>query len=809
MLKNWLKIYLHQVKNNKFFTALNILGLALGIAGLVFAILYSNDEQSYNALNPGKNDTFFIVSDLGEDKIWGASTGALGPVLPQAIPQIKEHCYMAGWYESNIIKSGGAKVMAEKIIDAQSNFFSFFPASFIKGSAKTALSPTTIAISQDLAQKLFGDADALNKQIEYKEKMYTVKGVYKLEGNASYMPDMVTSMIDWKLDEEVNNWGNFRFALFIKLKNSNDAPLVTKKIESLYYENDTKKNALAKGITPQEYVKRYGDVKIYLEPLKDIRLHTHVGDVPEGAGNYQLLVIMFGLSVLILIMSVANYINLATANAIKRAKEVGVRKILGASKGNIIRQFVFETVITTLFAILLALVIVEVSLPYYNAFLFKNLEMNNNWFYMQLIMIFVVVLLLAGVFPAAYVSKFRAVEVLRGNFGRTKKGIWLRNAMLVVQFAIASFFIIGSYVVYTQVDFLISKDPGFKADQVIDIYYRNPYDFKVPGFKKIVSNRYDHIKERLLAIKGVEMAAANTAGIGGGSNFYTSYGYNGTTVTLENMIVDFNIIEMLHLNLKEGRSLQPRFAQDTVASIILNETAVALLGDKNPLGKYITFGDDTKMEIVGIVKDFHVKGPQDKIGPMAIYHYKNVDWMLQNAHSIYVKVNPQYMESALAGIEKLWLDEVDPDFPFQYDFVDKHFASTYENYVRQRNLFGMLNIMVIAIALFGLFALASFSIQRRMKEIAIRKTLGAETGTLLTELSKQYIVYCIIGFALAFAPAWVLLNKWLDNFAYRIEISAIPFIIGFTVLMVLTLAVVLGRAYRATRLNVLTYLKYE
>lgn len=810
MLKNWIKIFIYNLKGNKVFTALNIVGLSLGIAGLVFAILYRNDEYSYNADNPGKDNIFFTVSDLGEDKVWGSSTGAIDAVRKTALPEVAEHCYMEGWYSSNIIKSGDKKVMAEKVIDAQANFFSFFPSKFITGNDKTALTPTTVALSEDLCLKLFDTTNVLGKDVLYNDKTFIIGGVYRLEGKASYMPDMVINMIDLKLKEDIGNWGNFRFALFLKLKNPKDAAALTKKIEGLYFENDTKKQAKAGGISPEEYVKRFGKIKVILEPLKDIRLHTLAGDVPEGKGNYQLLVIMFGLSVLILIMSIANYINLATANAIKRAKEVGVRKIMGASPRNIIGQFVFETVITTLFAILLALVIIEVSLPYYSNFVHQDLSMNSSRFYMQLVGIFIVVVLMAGVFPAAYVAKFRPVAVLRGNVGRSKRGIWLRNAMLVLQFAIAAFFITGSYVVYSQVNHLITKDKGFNADQVIAVYYRNPYDFRVPGFKKMISNRYDHIKTRLQEIQGVEAVSATTSGIGSGSSFFTSYGFNDNSYALRNMVVDFNALEMLHIKMKEGRSLSQQFAEDTAASVILNETGAKFMGIKGTaVGTMLDWDDSRKLKVIGVAKDFHLDGPQSKIGPMIIYHYKTIDWMLQNAHHIYVKLNPQHRESAIAAIEKLWMEEVDPDFPFHYDFVDKTFARTYEQYVSQRNVFSMLNIVVIIIALFGLFALASFSIERRMKEIAIRKTLGAGTATLLKSLSKQYVLYCIIGFLIAIVPAWLLLDKWLQNFAYRIDLTILPFIISFAALLLLTLVVILGKAYKATRVDVLKYLKYE
>lgn len=808
MIKNWIKIFVYQVKNNKFFTALNLLGLSLGIAGLIFAILYWNDEHSYNAWNPNKDNTYFVISDLGPDMVWGASAAPLGPRIAAEIPEVTEHCYTNTWYLNDVIAFNGKKELASKIIDAQPNFFNFFPFKFIKGRPGTALTPTSIALSEPLAQRLFGTEDPMNKQVVYGDKSLTVKGIYRIEGLSTYMPDAVTSGIDAKFKNETQ-WGNYSWGLFIKLKDVSKAEVVKQKIENLYYNYNTKVSAEKSNMTPKEYIKLYGQTKIKLDLLKDLRLHASVEDSPEGKGNYQFLLIMTVLSVLILTMSVANYVNLATANAIRRAKEVGVRKILGAATGNIIRQFLFETAVITLFAILLALVIVEVSLPYYNIFLHKNLQLNNGQFYIQLLGIFVLVLIVAGVFPAAYVSKFEAVQVLKGNFGRSKKGIWLRNTMLVVQFAIASFFIMGSYIVYSQVHYLTTKDPGFSAAQIIKIYYRNPYDYHIEGYRKALAQKYEHIKERLIKVKGVQQVAAGTIDVGSNGGFLSGYTYNSVELSLQNMAIDFNLLEMLKVKMKEGRSLSEKFSSDTVSSLLLNETAVKMLGIKKPLNDYIYFDQDTKLKIVGVVKDFHVSGLQEKIRPMAFIHYKSMAWMLQNAHAVYVKVSPGEVESAIADIEHIWAEDVDPDFPFTYNFVDKSFAKTYEQYIHQRNLFSLLNILVVVIALFGLFALASYSIQRRMKEIAIRKTLGADTNVLLKELSKQYVVYCIIGFAMAFVPAWLLLDKWLDNFAYRINISYMPFVIGFITLMALTLAVVLGRAWAATRLNILAYLKYE
>lgn len=806
MLNNWLKIYLYQVKNNKFFTALNVLGLSLGIAGLVFAILYWNDEHAYNDWNPDKDRIFYSVVDMGENKVWGASAAPVGPHL-SSIPEVTEYCYMNAWYNDGIFEYKGKKEMFGKVTDAQKNFFSFFPFEFIQGNRATALDEGNIVLSEKAAQRLFGSTDPMGETLRSGDKIYTVKGVYKLAGKSSFAPELVICEINPKLKENESRWGSFSFAMMVKLKDAGQAIAVQEKIGRLYYDFGTKLFAAEGGISPKEYIKRYGETKVYLESLIDLRLHSRVGDVPEGRGSYQFLVIMIGLSLLILLISIVNYVNLATANAIKRAKEVGVRKVLGASKSNIVKQFVFETVLTTLFAVLLAMVIVEISLPYYNSFLGKELVIRSSQFYMQLVLVFIIIVALSGIMPAVYVSKFESVNVLKGNFSRSKRGIWLRNGMLVFQFGIASFFIIGSYIVNQQVNYLASKDLGFKGDQVIDINYRNNYDFRAEGWKDKLAHKYSSVKERLLAIKGVEQVSGGTFKLGGGSSHLSSFTYGATEVSLQYMVVDFGLLDMMKIKLASGRDLSPNFASDTINSVMINETALKMFNDKKLLGKYINW-DKQQYKVVGVVKDFHLNSPQAPIPPMVFAHFKAMNWMLQNTNDIYVTVKPSQMESALAEMEQLW-HTIDPDYPFSYDFVDKNFARSYQNFVEQRNLFTLLNIVVILIALFGLFALSSYSIQRRMKEIAIRKTLGAETGVLLAALSKQYVLFCIIGFLIAFVPAWMLLDKWLENFTYRIPISVVPFLVGFTVLMVLTLVVVLSRAWYATRVNVLAYLKYE
>lgn len=808
MLKNWTNLFIYHIKNNKLFTFLNVLGLSVGIAGLIFATLYWNDEHSYNDWNPEKDKVHQVVSDLGNDLVWGYTASPLGKYLGE-ISEVESYCYFNNWYYDEIITYKGKKELIEKIFDAQNNFFDFFPLEFIKGNGKTAIQDnTSIALSEEVAQRLFGEEEAMGKEVQYSGRTLVVRGVYKINKKSSIAPEVVTNLIDKQLEVNSDQWGNFNFGLLLKLKDPSQKTKVEGELNQLFFKYKIAREAEDEGISTEEYIKLYGSINNILEPLASARLHSKTNGYPEGNGNYQMLMILVGLSFLILILSVVNYVNLATANAIKRAKEVGVRKIIGATKNNIIQQFVFETILMVLFAGVISLVIVELSLPYYNAFLEKELIIHGSQFYVQIILIFIIIVIVAGIFPAIYVSNFETLKVLKGNFGRSKSGVWLRNGMLILQFAIATFFIVGSYIVYEQVQFMLDKDLGFQGEQVLEISYRNPYDYKEENYKQKLFTRYNTVKQEISKINGVKQVSTGAFKFGNGATSSSSFKYNDVTVQGQNMAVDFGMLEMMKTNVLEGRFLNEKFASDTINTMMINETALKMMNEKKPIGKMIEWNGN-KLKIIGVVKDFHLYGPQAEIPPMAFFHFKTIDWMLQNVNTIYVKVEPKNIEQTISNIEKFWVKKVETEYPFSYDFVDKRYARTFEKFIKMKNLFSLLNIVVVLIALFGLFALASYSIQRRMKEIAIRKTLGAETAVLLKELSKQYILFCVIGFLIALFPIYYLLTLWLENFAFRITISWVPFAIGFIVLLTLTLVVVLSRAYAATRVNVLKYLKYE
>lgn len=805
MLKNWINTFLYQIKNNKLFTALNILGLSIGIAGLIFALLYWNDEESYNDWNPEKDNVYQVLVQLTDMPAWSDCALFLKPTL-DVDPNIETIMYGENWYQKDKIIYKGKKEFVDKIINVQHNFFSLFPFEIIKGDAISSIKDnSSIAISDVTAKRIFGSENPIGKQITCFNQLFSVRAVYRIPGNSSIAPNVIINKMEELLKSNLP--GPFVFKLLLKVKDPSKVENTRKKLERLYNYDFIKRLSKEAGFTFEEMGKKVGHFTVVLEPLSKARLHSITDGYPEGRGNYQFLIIMMGLSVLILILSIVNYINLATANAVKRAKEVGVRKIMGASRKNIICQFIFETILTTSFSILLALVIVEVTLPYYNNFLNKNLILLTNQFFWQLLLIFITTVFTAGLLPSVYVANFETLKVLKGNFGRSKNGIWLRNGMLIFQFAIATFFIIGSYIVYEQVKYLQNKDLGFKGDQVISVALNfPPSEYEAVNAADKIYSKYSIIKQQLLKIKGIDQVTTGLMTFDGSDNSIGGVLYNDELYKERIIALDYGMFEMLNIKIVKGRNFDRKLASDTVNSVIINESALKYMNIKSPIGKELLIREK-KLRIIGIAKDFNLLSPELKVPPITFHHIKALP-ITHNIDKVFIKLKTNDSENTIASIEKLW-SKIDTEYPFKYDFVDKEYARTYESYVKQKNLFSILNIVVILIALFGLFALASYSIQRRMKEIAIRKTLGAETNVLLKELSKQYILYCIIGFLLAIFPVYYFLNKWLENFAFRIDISIIPFISGFTILLSLTLLIVLSRAYLATKTDILKYLKYE
>ncbi len=806
MIYNWIKIFLYHLRANKLFSALNILGLSIGIAGVIFSMLYWNDEHAYDQWNPEKDSAYQVLFDV-DGNFWPTTPAPFAPIAKKNVPEIVNYTYFRNWYMTENVTANGKNHFTQKMMFADSAFFSFVPFKVVKGSAKAFRTLQDAAISTDAAQAIFGAADPIGQRIQVSKHDYTIRAVYEIQRPSSLEPKVVLPL---DLSNDAESWGNYNYGMMVKLAPKADPLAVEDKLNAVNLEYNVKPRAREAGMSLEDYLKKFSANKAKLASLSGIRLHSpSLQAMPEGRGNYQLLVIMAGLSILILVLSLVNYINLATASAVKRAKEVGVRKIVGAGKTQIVAQFVFETAVLTLFSILLALAIVELSLPHYNEFLGKSMSLGSLSFFGQLLLIFLAVIVFAGIFPAIYVADFETLKVLKGNFSRSKSGIWLRNSMLVLQFAIAAFFIIGAYIVYEQVRYLSNMELGYEGDQVVVVNMQSSIDWTLANSSDLRWQKYEKAREAFMKIDGVLDVSSNNA-MPTSTSSSSNLDYVDTSVQAQNFPVDYNYLQLMGMQLTAGRHFSAEFASDTINACIINETAARQLGLKDPINKKLKpgFSPET-FTVIGVVKDFNVHGVQQQTPPVIFIHFKAVDWMKNVLDKVTVKLDPEKTETALAAMEQFWTSQIEPDYPFDYVFMDKAFEKTYRTYQKQRSLFFILNFIVITIAIFGLFALASYSMERRFREIAIRKTLGADTKVLVRNLSKQYLLFCIAGFLVAVFPAYLLLGKWLEDFAFRIDIPLLPFFAALVLLALITLAVVMTKAWQVTRIDILKYLKYE
>lgn len=800
MIKTWFKIFYRNSRKNWLNLIINVLGLTLGFAGLLIVLLYLNDEQDYNNSNPFKDTSYRVIHRMSDGEVWDTSTNVEGQKYVEEVPEITAIYLSDGWYMDWVVKVNEKQIYTRDMLRGEPSFFEFFPFEIIEGSIKTfEQSRNHIAISEKQAKIYFENESAIGKTISIQDKNYIVTTVYKLEGKHFFMPSAVYQ----NEKEPTGNWGSFSKNLFVKLTDEADLESVYKKVNDVWFRNVIEPGAKRDGIPIDEYNEKYG-TEVVLESLSDIRLHTIAEEAgPEGKGSYQLILIMLSLSVLLIIISCVNFINLSIASATQRAKEVGVKKTLGLSKLSLIQQYTFEIMFQCLWAYLLALVVVELLLPSFNTFIKKEITIMVPMLLLKVFVVVIIVALVIGIVPALYLSKFKTVEVLKGNISRSKKGVFARNIMLGLQFLISGFFLVGSLIIYQQVNYMMNKDLGFEGDQVV-ILPMNEYN-----------NRYQKYllaKKELIKHPKIKVVTSNSAIIGGGSSTSTNVMYKDVSIQTELNALDYEYIDMMNIEVVKGRNLRHELTSDSTTNVMINETLAKAFNIYNdPIGKKVSTGGsgDESFEVVGVIKDYHIGGLDAKIPPMIFFHWNTIDWMKQNFWMMQVKVKNDNISETLSYIEDYWSKNVEQGYPFNPDFVNKRFARTYREYQRQKTLFFILTVIVVVMSLLGLFALATLTIQQRLKEVAIRKTLGASVKEIMQQLIKGFVKIILIASVILVPIAYYFMQNWLDNFVYRIDMPLLPFIITPIVLSILVVIVVGLKAYNATKVDLIKYLKFE
>jgi len=800
----WFKIFFRNAKKNWLNIIINITGLTLGLVGLILVLLYINDENSYNKWNPNKENIYRISNKSRDDGIHFVSSPGQFLHFKNDIPDVKDAIVLAPFYNSYNVSYEDKKVFSRKITVSESNFFDFFPFKILEGSiAKFKESRKHIALSKSLAIKIFNTEKATGKLLSIDNEYYTVSCIYKIPGKSNYSPDLVKQ---YSNPFEVV-WNDWNYALYVKLNKKVNIAEVKQKMHQVNIKKNIKPFIATEGITLSQYEERYGFTEFLLEKLATIRLHHKANFIgPEGKGNYQQLLILLGLSVLLILISCVNFINLSTASASQRAKEVGVKKTLGLSKKVLIFQYISEIIIQCIIAFIIALVLVELILPTYNQFIDKNLSLTNYSLILKVAIITFLISVSIGSIPAIFMANFKITEVLKGNFSRSKKGVFVRNAMLFLQFLISGFFLIGVLVIYIQMDFMMKKDLGFSKEQTLVIQMGNIPD----KYKK-----YELTKSILSKHKNIEEISASMFVPGDGYVNGTFIEYKEINLTVASNFVDYNYIDFAQLKILKGRKFSPQFTSDTITSVIINETCAKRLGIyNNPIGKKVDIGripedDDRQMQVIGMIKDYHFDGFDSKIMPMFLIHWSTLPVAKQWIYGIQFKVKPKNFKTTITAIEEFWKENVDNQFSFEYIFLDKKFAQTYEIYQKQQRLFLIVSIVVILISLLGLFALATLTIQQRLKEVAIRKTLGASEKEIVVLLVKSFLKITLIASIILIPIAYYFIQNWLENFVYRIEMPIWPFIITPIILLLLVFSVVGIKAYNATKIDLIKYLKFE
>lgn len=800
MYKIWFKIFYRTQKKNILNLLVNVLGLTLGLTGLIIVMLYYNNENSYNHWNPHKDDIFRVLHYTEEEGVWETSTLIEGEKYLEEIPEVEGFYLSDTWYNDGVANINGENIYTNRILYGDSSFFNFFPFPIVAGNIEDfKILKSKIAISEEQAKIYFGNQNAIGQVFKIGSFDVEVALVYKRNPKSYFSPHVV---MHFQQDFR-REWGSFSKNLFCKLKSGSSIQEVEDKMFQIFRTYNFIPSAKNEGLSLEEFEERFG-LQVKLERLSDTRLYTTAeGAGPEGKGNYQLIVIMFSLSVLLIIMSCVNFINLSIASASQRAKEVGVKKTLGLPKWIMRLQYVLEICIQCGFALLMSLILVECILPSFNKFLYKDISIFQWDVLAKVVLIVFLISVLVGLIPSIYIVKYKSIDVLKVNYSRSKQGVFIRNTMLALQFLISGFFLIGSLVIQSQVTYMMNKDLGFSGDQILISSIGNPEN----RYKK-----YRQLKANLIKHPNILDITSNFRVPGGGNTNSTNVSYLDVDVNMSSNAMDFNYLDVLGIQVVKGRGLSEDFSSDTISNILINESAARLLGIyNNPIGKMlgVGFNSGKPMEVVGMVKDYHVAGFNTPIEPMFFFHWTTYQFMPQNMRTVQFKIKPEHLTETMDDIEAYWKTHIESDFPFEYEAINKSFSRLHRDYQKQETLFLILTIVVILISLLGLFALATLTINQRLKEVAIRKTLGASVHQIVKPLVQGYLKIVLLTSVILIPIAYYFMQEWLNNFVYRIDMPILPFILTPVVLMILVIFVVGLKAYKASKVDLIKYLKFE
>ncbi len=768
MFKNYLITAFRHLRRNRFFSVLNISGLALGMACSLLILLWVMNEKGINTWHANVDRLYTLYEKQYHDgQVDGfySTPGVLPDEIKKIIPEIEMSTGYA-WTNLNTFQAGD-KILKERGNNASPDFFDMFSFPLLEGTAKTALnSPVSIAISRKMAEDFFGDPkQAIGQTIRY-ENRSDLKVTAVFENLKDNTPDKFDFLINWELFLENNGWakewGNNGPRTIVLLRKDADPVKVEAKIKKFLdnYNKDQSANFY---------------IHLHMQRFSDMYLNSNFKNGQIVGGRIEYVRLFSIVAVFILLIACINFMNLTTARSVKRAKEIGIRKVAGAFRTTLIGQFISEAILITFLAVLIAFVLVLLLLPAFNNITGKQitLPLNEPVFWISLLSLTLITGIISGSYPALFLSAFQPIRVLKGTMKFSNGATWLRKGLVVFQFMLSIVLIIGTIIVSRQINYVQTLNLGYDRDNLVYI----PLEGDLTG-------KYSLFKQEAIKLPGIKMVSRITqtpTDISNGTGGVEWEGKDPNSMPqFVQASVGYEFVKTLNLKMLQGRDFSNEFATDSSAYIV-NEAALKIINYKDPIGKPLTFWQH-KGVIIGVLKDFHFNSLHDEIRPIIFRLRENESW-----GSALVRIEAGKTAQVLAGLEKI-CKQLNPQFPFSHQFADEDYRNLYKSEQVVKKLSSCFAFLAILISCLGLLGLAMFTAEQRTKEFGVRKVLGASVGSLFNLLAKDFLILVTISFLIAAPLAWWASNNWLSNFAYQASIGW--WIFGFAGILAILIALI-------------------
>jgi predicted permease len=785
MIKNYIKIALRNFKRHKGYSLINIAGLAMGMACCILILLWVQDELNFDRFHENADNIYRVIQDINfadHSTTWAITQGPLGPSLKEDFPEIVNFTRITGRrFRLNYEDHSYDEVVGM----ADGSIFEMFTFPLIEGDPRTALSdPHSIVLTENMAKKYFGDEHPIGKVLKADDRHdFLVTGVIEeFPLNSHFRYDFLVPFIFGReLKYTVDNWRNSQFRTYVQLQEGIPYRDVIQKISGYLYEKPTIEK----------------DARLNLQPLARIHLYSNY-EFDSAHGDITYVTIFSLIAFFILMIGCINFMNLTTARSASRAREVGMRKVAGAYRRDLVRQFFGESIFLSFIALFFAVGLVALLLPVFNNLAAKELSLGSSANFSAFLALMGIALLtgiIAGSYPALFLSAFQPSHVLKGTLHSGSKGAAFRKVLVVLQFSMTILLIVCTTVVYDQMNFMRNRKLGYDKEYLVYAVLRGD-----------MRKQFDVVKEELLRnpniLEVTSSATIPTYGYNFSNSLWRWEGQNpDEEILMRASFIDYNYFKTLGMEIIEGRPYSKEYTTDPEEALIVNEEAVKVMGMESPIGKRLEIGDN-QAKIIGVVNNYHFRSLRQEIEPLILILNPQQCWAL------FARLRSEDIPQTIGHMEKVW-GRFAPGFPFNYRFMDEAIDNLYRSEKQIGTIFRYFAMLAIFISCLGLFGLASFMAEQRTKEIGIRKVLGATVSHILLLLSKEFAKWVLIANIIAWPVAYYAMNRWLQGYAYRINIALWSFVLAAALALAIAIITVSYQAVRAATAHPADALRYE